>query len=315
MVPDPAGRHRVVGAEVVAGQLLGVDQPARHRPARPWSTGVVAGGRGQLAAAVPGRLHRAEERRAHLVVLQLPYGRRGGATRGGDPLAQHRRVLAGLPEHLGRAEHGLHHQLGGDVPGQPEVDAGLDHRLDDEEQVRRTGAGDRRHRILVALRHRHHPAGRGEDLGDPVQVVLVACVPGGDGGHPLVDQGRGVGHHPDHGDASAARPRSRPCRPRPPARPPGCRAERPGDLGQQLGHVLRLDHQDHRVRLGGRFGVLQHGDAVRCDAARPAAPAAGRWPRSGRRVQPARIRPDSTVSPITPAPRMASSGRRSPHAG
>ena len=98
----------------------------------------LAGGGRQLPAAVPGRLHRTQERRPNLVVLELPDRRRGGAARGRDPLAQHGGMLAGLPQQLGRAEHGLHHQLGRDVPRQPEVDARLDHRLDHEEQVRRT---------------------------------------------------------------------------------------------------------------------------------------------------------------------------------
>ena len=187
----------MVGAEVVPGQLLGEDQPPAHAaPAR----AVVARCLGELAAAVPGRLHRADEGRAYLVILELAYGGGGGAARRGDPLAQHRGMLTGLPQQLGRAEHGLHHQLGGGVPGQAEVDAGLDHRLDDEEQVRGARAGDRGHRVLVALRHGDHPAGRGQDLGHPVEMLLLAVRARRDGRHALVDLGGGVGHHPDHGD-------------------------------------------------------------------------------------------------------------------
>ena len=154
--------------EVVPGQLLGVDQPPPPRVAD--DTGRIAGraaraGRlGQRPTAVPRRLHRPEEGGAHLVVLQhLDRGRRGPAGRG-DPLAQHRRVLTGLAQHGGRAEHRLHDQLGGDVARQAEVHPGLDHRLDDEEEVRRTGPGDGGDGVLVALRHGHHPTGGRQDL-------------------------------------------------------------------------------------------------------------------------------------------------------
>ena len=42
---------------------------------------VAAGRRGEVAAAVPGRLHRTDERRTDLVVLENPHSRGGGAAR------------------------------------------------------------------------------------------------------------------------------------------------------------------------------------------------------------------------------------------
>src|SRR6476646_8883184 len=75
---------------------------------------------GEGAGAVAGGLDGPEERGPHLVVLELAEGGRGGAARRGDPLPQHDRVLAGVAQQLGRADHGLHDALGGDVAGQPE---------------------------------------------------------------------------------------------------------------------------------------------------------------------------------------------------
>ena len=73
------------------------------------------------------------------------------------------------------------------------------------------------------------------------------------------------------------RPRSRRC-PRPAASEttsvPGLSDA--GDLGQQVAHVLRLDHQDHRVGLGRGLVVLEHGDAVpRGQLGLPLRPAVG----------------------------------------
>ena len=128
--------------------------------------------------------------------------RRGrGAARRGDLLAQHGRVLTGLAQQLGRADHGLHDQLGRGGARQPEVHAGLDHRLDDEEQVRRPGAADRGDRVLLVLRHPQDLAGGRQQRLGPRQVVVVAVRAGRDRGHALVDQGRGVRHDPDHRDA------------------------------------------------------------------------------------------------------------------
>ena len=57
-------------------------------------------------------------------------------------------------------------QLGGHGPGQPEQDPGVDHRLDEEEEVRRAAARQRRHRVLLRLGHAHDLADRAEQVLD-----------------------------------------------------------------------------------------------------------------------------------------------------
>jgi hypothetical protein len=82
---------------------------------------------------------------------------------------------------------------------------------------------------------------------------------GRDRGHPLVDQRRGVGHHPDHrdarrdvaldvagGDAGGEADQDL----------PGAQVR--GDLGEDVAHVLRLHHQRDGVGPGRRLGVGDH---------------------------------------------------------
>ena len=71
---------------------------------------------------------------------------------------------------IGRADRGLHDQVVGDLPGQAEQDAGVDHRLDQEVEVRRAGAGERGHRVLLGLGHPDGPAERLEHLLGQRQV-------------------------------------------------------------------------------------------------------------------------------------------------
>ena len=68
--------------------------------------------------------------RCRMAMIVVPPGRR-------HHLTELDGVLAGVPEHLRRADHRLDDQLGGDVSGQPEQDAGLDHRLGQQEEVGR----------------------------------------------------------------------------------------------------------------------------------------------------------------------------------
>ena len=135
------------------------------------------------------------------MVFELAHRRRRRTARRRDALAQHGRVLAGLAQHLRRADHRLGDQLGGRRARQPEVHAGLDHRLDDKEQVRRPRARDRRDGVLLLLGHPDDPAGRAQQVLGLDQVRLVAVGAAGDRGHPLVDERRRVGHHADDSDA------------------------------------------------------------------------------------------------------------------
>ena len=62
------------------------------------------------------------------------------------------------------------------------------------------GAGDRGDGVLLALGDPQHLAGRGHQRLGLREVGLVAVGARRDGGHPLVDEGRRVGHDPDDGD-------------------------------------------------------------------------------------------------------------------
>ncbi len=61
-----------------------------------------------------------------------------------DRLAQLHRVLAGLAQHDGGADRGLHDEVVGDLARQAEQDAGVGHRFDQEEEVGRSRPGQRR---------------------------------------------------------------------------------------------------------------------------------------------------------------------------
>ena len=188
----------------------------------------------------------------------------------GDVLAQHRRVLAGLLEHLGRADEGLDHQLVGRRPRQAEQDAGLDHRLDDVEDVRRPGAADRGDRVLVLLGHADDLAHRAQQRLGLGEVLLVAVraaarsaampsstragvlgmtrTTGVPCGQPLLEEvGRDAGRERDD---------------------QGARSQVRGDLVQQRAHVLRLDDEDEGVGACGRLDVVDHVDAVALASAR-----------------------------------------------
>src|SRR5690606_14787008 len=90
---------------------------------------------GECAASVAGRLDGRQEGRADAVAFQFGDGGDGGAARGGDRFAQDDRVFAGVAEHDG----GAHDRLGDHVerrrPRHAEQDPGVDHRLDQVEEV------------------------------------------------------------------------------------------------------------------------------------------------------------------------------------
>ena len=222
-----------------------------------------------------------------------------------DLLAQHRRVLAGLLEHRRGPEEGLDDELGGRGPGQPEDDAGLDHRLDDVEDVRRPAAGDRGDRVLVLLRRAGRPCRTTQQrLG--LEEVLLGAVPSRrDRRHALVDEGRRVGHDPDH------------------RRPLG--QARLEELGRDAGR-----ERDDRLPRGRGRGSRRAGPSMSCGLTTRTSMSAdfgslgvvsdayavllgelAAWSASrsvmtrSAASRPERSRPDSRVSPITPAPKIA----------
>ena len=78
-----------------------------------------------------------------------------------------------------------------------------------------------------------------------------------------------------------------------------------GQLGQQGGHVLRLDGQQQDVGVLGRIGVADRLDAVLlAELQRPLDPADRDRDVVGT-GRPARSSPDSSASPSLPAPRIA----------
>ena len=205
-------------------------------------------------------------------------------------------------------ERGLHEQVGRDRPRQPEQDAGVGHRLDQEEEVRRAAAGQRGHRVLLRLRHADHLADRATAAPRPAAGARsAACAPAGQRAHRLVDQHRRVGHHPDHrgaGRPAASRERRSGCRP--PATPPACSGDTCGTSSSSSASMscglTAISSTSARRRLG------------RVDTARTPYRSSSCSPRSARRAtttrssagRPARSSPDSSASPILPAPRTAS---------
>ena len=170
---------------------------------------------------------------------------------------------AGPAQHRGRAQHGLHRELGGDRPGQPEPDPGVDHRLHDEEDIGRTGAGDGGDGILLGLRHPDHPSGGGHQRLDLGELLLAAAGPRRHRRHPLTHQCRGVRHHPGHRDPGG----------HPLLDEAGGDAGREGDqqlpvaqlrrdLVEQVCDVLRLHDEHHGVGAAHRLGVGDDSDGV-----------------------------------------------------
>ena len=217
-----------------------------------------------------------------------------------------RGVLAGLGHHPGRAEHGAHHQAAAHLPGEAGGHPAVDHGLGHQEDVGRARARDTGHRVEVALGQPDHRAHRPEDPLGPVEVGGGGLAPSGDGGHPRPDQGRGVGHGPDH-HVPRAEGRLQPGR-----RQAGHDREHPADPdgGQgaqhRLGHV-RLDGQDGAVGLDGDLHDLEPG--VGLGQARRAGSGRDRSP-PGRQPGPSRpaIRPVSRAEPIFPPPTTRSFG-------
>ena len=130
--------------------------------------------------------------------------------------------------------------------------------------------------------------------------------PGADRGHPLVDEGGGVRHDPDH---------RRPCgQPRLEVgrRDAGGEADDEValgdvvvDLGEQAAHVLRLDDEHEGVGERGGIGVVEHPHAVLLGAARRRARLRRSVMTSSSAGRPARSSPERRVSPMTPAPKIA----------
>src|SRR5437773_1372437 len=107
----------------------------------------------ELARPRHRRLNRVEEGGADSGLLELADCGNRGAARRGDGLAQLDRVHALVAELFRRPEHGLHDERRRDLSRQAEQDAGLDHRLSEQGEIRRARAGDGGHRVHRVLRY------------------------------------------------------------------------------------------------------------------------------------------------------------------
>ena len=106
----------------VAGRIEDVDRFAQGLDHLSDRTALLVAGR-QLSAAVACRLEGRQERGAHLVVLHLADGGDRRAGRRHDGLAQRLRRLAGVAQHDGAADGGLHDQVVRHRPREPQQDA------------------------------------------------------------------------------------------------------------------------------------------------------------------------------------------------
>ncbi len=214
-------------------------------------------------AAVPGGFQGGDHGRADSVVLEFADGVDGGAGRRGDVLAEFDGVFAAVAEHHGGADGGLDDQVVGLVPGQAEEDASVGHRLDEEEEVGRAGAGEGGGGVLLGLGDAEGLADGAEDFLGVGQVSGGGVGAGGDDGHGLVDEGGGVRHDPYDGgagrqallevrggDAGGA------------ADDQAVGGDVRGELGQEGAHVLGLDGEDQGVGGLGGLGVADRLDAV-----------------------------------------------------
>jgi hypothetical protein len=172
-------------------------------------------------------------------------------------------VLTGLAQHRRGAQCRLGDEVGGDGAWQAEQDPGVDHRLDEEEEVGRSAAGQGGDRVLLRLGHPDRRADGGEQTLGAGEVGLGGVRAGRQCAHREPDPDRGVGHDPDDRNLSGEGPFEGG-----EGDPGGHRHDElvgghdRAELGEQRGHVLRLDGQEHHVRSRGGRGVAGDLDAV-----------------------------------------------------
>ena len=163
-----------------------------------------------------------------------------------------------VPQKLRGAEHRLDDEVGGDLAREPEQDPRLDHRLRQEREVGRAGAGDGGNCVHVALGDSDDAAEMGEHLLGQLEVPVVRVCAGADSGDSLVHDGGRVRHRADDRDAGRDPALDQRRRDGRGDREDGLLGlEDLPDLAEQNGEVLRLDgdHDDRRVRDG--LGVRQ----------------------------------------------------------
>src|SRR5690606_6700329 len=215
--------------------------------------------RPELAGPVGGGGHGVGRRGPAAALLGHPQAGGGGAARGGDGGPQRLGALVGLGEQGGGAEEGLDGELAADRSGQAGEDPGVDERLGDEEDVRRTRPGEAGHGVEERFADPRDRADGAEEGLSPGEVVVGGGGAGGDGRRALADEGRGVGHGPHHRGAGGERRLERGDRHAggdgqdPPAAGPGGRLAGGRDVG-------RLHGDDRALGLGGLGGQRHAGE-------------------------------------------------------
>ena len=136
------------------------------------------GERAELAAALGRGLDGVDERRAQAARFERVQPGDRGAARRGHHVLERARVLVGLEQQLGRAEHGLRRERLRVVARQPDLDAGVGERLDDEEDVGRPRARQAGDRVELRLVEHDRHADRVEDARAVARGrSSVACCP------------------------------------------------------------------------------------------------------------------------------------------
>jgi hypothetical protein len=129
----------------------------------------------------------------------------GGAVRRGHPAAQFGGIDIGFGQHPRGTQDGLQGERARGVARQAFADAGIDHRLGQQEHVGRAAAGDRGDRVHLRFVVDPHGLARGREqrLGE-IAALRIHALAGEQAGHAGPEQGRAC-------SASSAPP---PCRPR-----------------------------------------------------------------------------------------------------
>ena len=205
---------------------------------------------GKLARALHRRLDRVQERRPDAGALELADRVDRRPARRGDGLAELDRVDVLVAEELRRAEHRLDDELGRHLAREPEQDAGLDHRLGEQREVRGARAGDGGDRVHVRLGDADDPAEVGQALLGEREVLLAGVRAGADARR--FPRARSTGRSASRGRPARAAgdarldPRGRD---RGGDREDGLlgREQRP-DLAEQRLEVLRLRRRSRRAR-------------------------------------------------------------------
>ncbi|OLE30223.1 MAG: hypothetical protein AUG43_03985 [Actinobacteria bacterium 13_1_20CM_3_68_10] len=191
-------------------------------------------------------------------MLQLAHRPDRRAAGRGDPFAELDGMHLLVAEQLRASEHCLDDELCRDLAPEPEQDARLDHRLGQEREVRRAGAGDRRDGVHVRLGHADDGAEMQEGFLGQGEVWLVRVGARAHACDPLMHDRRRVRHRAHDGNALRQALLDRRGRNRSSDREDGLvRADDRCDLLEQDVEVLRLDRDHDQGRIGDRVGIRQ----------------------------------------------------------